>query len=101
MIPRPLQWHSQSFAIEPGAAITESNPVCCEQLGGFRVDLVFYGEHPCRKVCCRIAWHDRYPALDECRAAVQFLSDEVHGGTVPGVAGFDDAFVGVQAGIGR
>ena len=45
MIPRPLQWRSQSFAIEPGAAIAALQPAGGIKSCGFRINLVLEGEH--------------------------------------------------------
>src|SRR5690606_25484407 len=58
---------------------------------------VFQGEHPGGEGLGGVAVDDGHPPLDDGRAAVQFLGDEVHGGAGLVVAGVDGPLVGVEA----
>ena len=71
-------------------------PACC--LG---IDLMFDGQHARGKGIRRFTCERRETPLNNAWAGVEFVCDEMHCGAVGGVAGLDDAFVGVQARVGR
>ena len=62
---------------------------------------MFDGKHSRRKLRRRIIRQNRYPALDDGRAAVEFLGNEMDRAPMPFVARIDGPLVRVQTGKAR
>ena len=59
---------------------------------------MFDRQHPGRKFCRRIVRHDRYPALDDPRAAIEVLGYKMHRTAVPRFAAVDGALMRIETG---
>ena len=87
----------EGSAVEPGGVIPEFEAPLREPVGGFGVDAVFDGLDALHELVGIVSRGDADPALQDARAAVEFLGDEMHGAAMELVAGIQDSLVGVEA----
>mgnify|MGYP000281859970 CR=1 FL=1 len=71
-----------------------------DETGRLGIDLVLDRLHPGFKLLCRFGLDHRQSALQDARTAIEFFRDEMHRAAMPFVAGFQNAPVRVQAGVG-